>query len=294
MALDKALFSSWWKRRSGKGGSQRGASPRQEDRPHLQQDRSQSGYAAVLALPWRKVAMHLALFSFWLIVLGGGATLLALADRKVGAITVGGDLLNLSVERVQQRLNPFRSMSFFGISLGELRQELLREAWVADAKIHRKWPDGIEIEVVEQRPVVYWVKNGLLNGSGKLFQPEHAWQDGDLPRLSGPQGSHLRVFRQYQQWDSALSKVNLRVAELHLDDRGAWSIGMDDGWKLDLGKNDLDGRFNRFLANYPKIREARKETIERIDMRYSSGMAVRWKPLEEADKPGSPVPKAAG
>ncbi|MBK8970533.1 MAG: cell division protein FtsQ/DivIB [Hahellaceae bacterium] len=273
------------RKRSQKVAAQRGASPLRDGRNEGPAPRPE-WIDAVLALPWRSVAIHLGLFSFWLVVLGGGATLLALADRKVGEVAVTSELVNLPVERVKQRLLPYQGMSFFGISLGELRREIQKEAWVADVSLHRKWPDIIEIQVEERVPVVRWGRDGLLTAEGTLFVPEQPWTAAGLPQLEGPEGSTLRVYEQFQQWQPAVASIGLHLVALSLDDRGAWSLDMADGWRLTLGKNDVEARFNRFLVSYPKIRAAREELIERIDMRYSSGMAVRWKPLEEAEKPG--------
>lgn len=281
----KARVIEQLRKRSQKAAAQRGASPLRDYREEGPAPRAE-WLSAILELPWRSVAIHLGLFSFWLVVLGGGATLLAMADRKVGEVTVTSELVNLPVERLQQRLLPFKGQSFFGVSLGELRTELKKEAWVADISLHRKWPDIIEVKVDERAPVVRWGAKGLLTSDGDLFEPEQAWTGAGLPQLSGPEGSHQRVFEQFHRWQPAVASIGLHLVALSLDERGAWSLDVADGWRLTLGKNDVEARFNRFLSSYPKIRAAREELIERIDMRYSSGMAVRWKPLEEAEKPG--------
>jgi cell division protein FtsQ len=247
----KASLMEQLRKRSQKVAAQRGASPLRDGRNEGPAPRPE-WIDAVLALPWRSVAIHLGLFSFWLVVLGGGATLLALADRKVGEVAVTSELVNLPVERVKQRLLPYQGMSFFGISLGELRREIQKEAWVADVSLHRKWPDIIEIQVEERVPVVRWGRDGLLTAEGTLFVPEQPWTAAGLPQLEGPEGSTLRVYEQFQQWQPAVASIGLHLVALSLDDRGAWSLDMADGWRLTLGKNDVEARFNRFLCQLPE------------------------------------------
>ena len=271
-------------------GGQRGASPLTRD--FATERRARLAVPDFIwSLPWRRVGLHLALFSFWLAVLGGGATLLNLADRKVGGIVVGGELHHLAAEQVGTLVESFANRSFFGISLAEVKGAVMQEPWVDDVQVRRRWPDVLEVVVTEQRPVVRWGDTGLLNATGKLFEPDQIGTINEaLPRLDGPPGSHPRVYQQYRAWRQALVTFDLEVTLVQLDGRGAWTIGVNEGWMLMLGKQDLDGRFNRFMANYKKVRATREQGIEGIDMRYSRGMAVRWKapvPAEEATVPAS-------
>lgn len=274
------------KARTGRTGRvlrkpRRGASPRTQGPSRLRQglDGFRDG---LVALPWRAVSIHLLLFSFWLAVLGGGATLISMADRRVGDIVVSGQLVNVDFGRLEQRLQPFRTRSFFAIDLDEMRAVLEQEAWVREARVSRQWPNAVEVFIVEQQPVVRWGEQGLLNADGELFVPEQPWRAEALIQLDGPEGEHAAVYQRYRDWQAQLASVGLSLASVRQDDRGAWTLVMAEGWVLELGRQDVEQRLAGFMTYFPRIRASRDQEIERIDMRYSSGMAVRWKPSEEA------------
>ncbi len=61
-----------------------------------------------------------------------------------------------------------RSMVAFDID--EVRRELLANGWVADARVSRRLPDTLVVELVERSPVAVWQRGGrhvLIDASGR-------------------------------------------------------------------------------------------------------------------------------
>ncbi|MEQ1510357.1 MAG: cell division protein FtsQ/DivIB [Sphingopyxis sp.] len=79
-----------------------------------------------------------------------------------------------------------RSMAAF--SLSEVRSELLRYGWVADARVSRRLPDTLVIDLVERSPVAVWQNRGgytLIDGNGRLLPGVDAASMPGLPILVG-------------------------------------------------------------------------------------------------------------
>ena len=74
-----------------------------------------------------------------------------------------------------------------------------------------------------------------------------------------------------------LSPLGLRVTELNLDQRRAWSMVLDNGLHLRLGRNDRQQRLERFARIYTGVLQSRLEAIESVDLRYTNGFAFRWR-----------------
>lgn len=271
-------------KRSAKGRVRRGASPYVSKSEGQGLVNTLSGLAN--RLPWRALMLNGALFCFWLAVLGGGATLLTMADRPITRIEVSGDARYLPQQRLSQRLAPYQSSSFFGADLRALRESLMQEAWVEDARVFRVWPNSIGVEIREKVPAFLWQGRGVVTRSGELFWPEAHWEAPALPRLTGAEGQHAVVHEAYTRWQPRFEALDLELTEVSRSDRGAWTLTVDTRWQIELGRQDTEERLNTFLDHYAQVLAEQKSQIARVDMRYSRGMAVRWR-----DEPVTEVPE---
>ena len=68
------------------------------------------------------------------------------------------------------------------------------------------------------------------------------------------------------------------LARLKLDERGAWELQLDNGVTLRLGRQHIDQRFDRFMQAASRVVAARAAEIAYVDLRYSSGFAIGWRP----------------
>lgn len=163
---------------------------------------------------------------------------------------------------------------FFSLPAEQLKSAVLAQPWVYTVWIKRIWPDQIIIQVTEQQAVAIWNNNSLLNPEGDEFAPAKKTFPANLPKLSGPEGQQQLVWQQWQQFNSELAALKLTVAELDLNSRGSWQLILDNNIKVIVGRNDVEQRFNRFMANYPKNLADHAANIASIDLRYGDGFAV--------------------
>jgi cell division protein FtsQ len=141
--------------------------------------------------------------------------------------------------------------------------------------VRRVWPDRLQIQVVEQRPVAYWGTDALLNDRGLAFRPAPASFPSGLPRLAGPLGSERRVLLRYRDLSARFAERNLRIAELELTARRAWRLRIDGGPRVLLGRSDFDRRVERLVRVLDRVAGPADAARAQIDLRYTNGMAVR-------------------
>lgn len=165
----------------------------------------------------------------------------------------------------------------FAIEVEQLKQGLLQQPWIYSVLIKRIWPDEIEIDLVEQQAVVLWNNDGLLNSQGIKFTPDKKTFPVDLPLLQGPEGQEQQVFKQYNQFNSMLAPLNLKVNELELNSRGSWQMILSNNILVILGRTDIEQRLNRLLAVYPEMFANRAQDVISVDLRYTEGLAVKWR-----------------
>lgn len=75
------------------------------------------------------------------------------------------------------------------VDLGEIRNKLMQFGWVADARVSRRLPDTLLVDIVEREPAAIWQYEGKLNlidKDGVILQPVNPQAMPDLPIVVGP------------------------------------------------------------------------------------------------------------
>jgi cell division protein FtsQ len=65
---------------------------------------------------------------------------------------------------------------------------------------------------------------------------------------------------------------------LSLEQRGAWTLTLSNGIEVELGRDQVTQRFDRFVTVYQERLASRANEVKGVDARYSNGVAVKWKP----------------
>jgi cell division protein FtsQ len=60
-----------------------------------------------------------------------------------------------------------------------------------------------------------------------------------------------------------------------LSERFAWQVQLNNGIKLNLGRQEFINRLQRFINLYPLLQQDERD-INYVDLRYDTGMAVGW------------------
>ncbi|HTS21584.1 MAG TPA: cell division protein FtsQ/DivIB [Casimicrobiaceae bacterium] len=167
--------------------------------------------------------------------------------------------------------------TFFTMRFPEARASLERVPWIKSVALRRQWPDTLRISVVEHEPLARWTEGTLVDTEGQVFAAEFA---GDLPQLSGPEGSAPLVAARFRDYGTQLAGRALAIAELRLSSRGGWRLRTTGGQALtiEVGHNDPAERLSRFVAYYARTVGALARTgrrVDYVDLRYGSGFAVR-------------------
>lgn len=227
-----------------------------------------------------------------LILLGAGAVLAAglqgfitLQAIPVERIAVSGKLKHTQTEAVQSMVQPALTGGFLSADLEKIRAQLEALPWIYRASVRRRWPNSLEIHVVEQLPIARWGEGGFLNHEGDVFQSANAEQAQDLPRLVGPPGTERDLMARYQRLEELLEDVALEVLMLEVDERGQLVAELTGGITLVLGGERFLERMQRFVAVYRSDLAPRAAEVERVDLRYQSGLAVAFREPPEQHEP---------
>lgn len=198
------------------------------------------------------------------------------AGLKVDRIEVTGtnrmDRMTIYAVALDQRS---RAMPL--IDLEGVRNRLLDYPWVADARVSRRLPDMLVIDIVEREPVAIWQNHGqlmLIDVTGKPLEPVSPDALPPLPLVIGD-GANERE-PQYQTLLNAAPQFKRVVkAATWVGDR-RWDLLFASGEKLSLPEGEEAAA--KALAKFAQL-DARDRLLGRgylsFDLRDPTRMVLR-------------------
>lgn len=230
------------------------------------------------ALNWRATGTAVLFFA---LATGIGYGLIFALDQPIRIVSVEGRFQRVSPVQVEEAVTTDLTAGFMTVDLAAVRGRVQGLPWVDQARVKRRWPNGLRVEVTEQVAAARWGESGLLNTRGELFVRDARHVPPELPRLSGPEGTEWQVAQRYLSAQGRLIEAGTRLTALKLDARGAWELELANGIAVRLGRREVEERLDRFIQTALPVMSPRAREVAYIDMRYSNGFAIGWK------KPGA-------
>ena len=161
--------------------------------------------------------------------------------------------------------------NFFTVDIKQLRQSLEKLPWVRNVNIRREFPSRLEVQLEEHKALAHWNNSALVNRQGEVFDAQSAQV---LPVFMGPDGDAAEVTQYYAQFERQLAGLNLQVEKIVLTPRHAWQLHLSNGMVLELGREDMQQRLERFVKVYPYSLAVVQHRVKYVDLRYRNGFAV--------------------
>jgi cell division protein FtsQ len=199
-----------------------------------------------------------------------------LLSRPVNHVAIEGELQHADRARLASIIGESITRGFWRSDLLALKQKLEGEPWIRHAHIRRQWPDNLTVTLKEQVPVAYWQERALLNDQGESFMPGKLPQLA-LPHLNGPDTSEQQVLRDYRWLEQQFAQMKMQPALFAVDAKGSWRVVLNNGIEIALGDGDMKPKLQRLERIFATQLGLKQDQIARIDMRYTNGLAVRWR-----------------
>jgi cell division protein FtsQ len=203
----------------------------------------------------------------------------------IQGITVGGDTRHNNSVTLRANVAPRINGTFFTVDLARVRTAFEAAPWVRRAVVHRDFPNRLRVTLQEHQPVALWGGDGdarLVNSFGEVFEANLGEVDQDsLPMLSGPEGTGPEVLTMYRAIEPLFTAMDMPLEQLNLSGRGSWSLRLEAGAEIELGRGSSDEvvpRVERFLKTLTQVvsRYGRQaNAIESADLRHENGYALR-------------------
>jgi len=187
-------------------------------------------------------------------------------------VKVNGELKHVTREQVQFITTRALKGNFFTLDLNKTRRTFEKLPWVRNVNVRRRWPDRLEVTLEEHQVLARWGNAALVNVQGELFQ---AASDQQLPVFTGPDDGVQEVARQYLAFKQQLEPIKHQPVQVSLTPRRAWQVKLDDGLVVELGRDQVAQRMDKFVKVYDRTLGRLNRAINYVDLRYPNGFAVR-------------------
>jgi cell division protein FtsQ len=203
-------------------------------------------------------------------------TVQAAVSLPVSRLQIEGSFQRVTPLQVEGAIAAALDRGFLTVDLSRIQREVERLDWVDSAELTRIWPDTLNVRLVEQQAAARWGETSLLNVRGELFSNDRRYSLPELPVLSGPPGSEHDLAQRYLMLRDRLAKAGLGLRGLEMDERGAWSVELETGQEIRLGKQDVGPRLERLFSFALPALASDLSRVSYVDMRYTNGFAVAW------------------
>lgn len=217
------------------------------------------------------------------------------AERwPLSRLRVTGQFERVQAEQLRAAVAPYAGRGFFAADLDAAQRAVEKLAWVEHAQVRKQWPDVLEIQVVEHKPFAFWGSDRLLSERGQLFPLPKDLAGERLPRLGGPDARTAEVVELYNEVRGLFAPLGYGVAQLGMDARGSWSMTLDNGIEVVVGRDDARARLQRFARVLPQLLAQQSRPIARADLRYTNGFTLAWgTPAGHTNSPSPQAPAGA-
>jgi cell division protein FtsQ len=163
------------------------------------------------------------------------------------------------------------------VDVARIRERLLAFGWVKDARVSRRLPDTLVVDIVERRPAALWQDSGrlaLIDADGVVLDRVPIDKMPDLPLLIGP-GANGQA-RKLDRLLAELPTLRPQLASATWVGGRRWDLNFQSGETIALPEGEAAARaaLTRF-AGLDKSTGLLGRGIVRFDLRVPGKMIVR-------------------
>ncbi|WP_347262204.1 FtsQ-type POTRA domain-containing protein, partial [Rudaea sp.] len=100
-------------------------------------------------------------------------------------LQVEAEFNHVGAEQIRTVTKNYLGTGFFAIRLDDVRAAVAALPWVERVEVRKRWPDTLEMRVLEQQPFARWGDKQLVGRNGALFSAPGTETIQGLPQLSG-------------------------------------------------------------------------------------------------------------
>ncbi|MCP3688125.1 MAG: FtsQ-type POTRA domain-containing protein [Gammaproteobacteria bacterium] len=194
----------------------------------------------------------------------------------IKTIELSGSFNYIEQKAIEAILRPYVGQGFFSLDIHAVYKLLSDQAWADAVSIRRVWPDQLEVNIIEKKPVARWSRSQLLSNKAVVYDADTTGFDS-LPLVHAVNSEPAGMLRQFYALSGRFSALQETLVSLRQNSRGALDIALADGLVIKVGRSEVNRKIARLISIYKQQIMPRRLHIRQLDLRYSNGFAVTWK-----------------
>ena len=175
-----------------------------------------------------------------------------------------------------------RGDPIFGFRLADLREKIEAISWVRTARVERRLPDILYIQIEERKPVALWQKDGtlaLVDRDGVVLSHQGLEQFSSLPMVSGANAQiHAKDLADMVEAEPEIAR-RLEVAQWVGDRR--WTLHMKGGMIVLLPEEDPEPALRQIVQAQEREGIFDRGLVAEIDARIPGKMGIHARRLSQ-------------
>lgn len=184
----------------------------------------------------------------------------------------------ISIDQVLAALDVSRGAPLLAFSPARARERLLALGWIADARVERRLPGTIFVNLIEREPAAIWQHRGrfaLVDRSGVVIGSDDVARYSHLRLIVGENApAHFAAL--FEVLKSSPEIAQRVEAAIRVGGR-RWNLQLDNGVTLLLPEHDVDKAWRRF-AQVAAEGALLQRDVAQVDLRRPDRLSVRLSP----------------
>ncbi len=183
------------------------------------------------------------------------------------------------------------SMAMPLVDLDKVRANLMRFGWIEDARVSRRLPDTLVVDIIERKPAAIWQNNrklSLIDAKGFVLERVDPSSMPNLPLIVGHRAN--REAAAFSQLMDRVPSLRPRLQSATWVGERRWDIQFESGEVLALpeGEERAAAALTEF-ARLDGVERLLRRGFARFDMRNPDRMVVRIRKDEKPAKASEPT-----
>lgn len=230
-------------------------------------------------------------FAALIVLLSGVGTVLSIDQiMKSDYFTIKYVELSSNLEEsksasVQRSIWRNVSGNFLTVDLDRIELRLEAMPGVYSSNIRRIWPDTLVATIVETNTIAeYKATDKYYSDNKSIFVnlPPSQYLS-TVPILESTKRDQEIMLQIFVKSLPILQEAGLEPLKLSINSSGKWSLNLRDknyqasDFEVVIGQDNILKKISRLASSYDLKLRSKAAMIQRVDMRYESGFAIRWR-----------------
>ncbi len=182
-----------------------------------------------------------------------------------------------------------KDRSMLLVDIDQVRQDLIANGWIREARISRRLPDTLVVEIIEREPIAVWQRDGklsLIDKTGFPLEDISREEIPDLPVMVGKKANE-RIAQLTKLLDVAPALKPMVTGATWIGNR-RWNLEFDSGETLALPEGEETAA--AALLNFARMDGVNRllgRGVVHFDLRDAERAYLRMPKKPAAEKPES-------